>query len=118
MICYRRDTPIAVKIDEKLVGIENLHRIEVGGFEMVKLMVKNNWGFSIIPELALGIDTESIYQDFHFIAFPEFDHLTFNVTGIYKNDSPKLENINLFLHLFQSTLNQLHFNRLGVKTEI
>lgn len=107
MICYRRQTPIAIKIDERLVGVENLQRIEVGGFEMVKLMVKNNWGFGIIPELALGIDTAAIEREFSVIPFPEVDNLVFDVTGIYKTDSPKLDNLYLFLEYFETTLKTL-----------
>jgi DNA-binding transcriptional LysR family regulator len=106
MICYRRQTPVAVKIDEKLVGVENLQRIEVGGFEMVKFMVKNNWGFSIISELLLGNEPET-QSDFTVIPFPEFGELSFNVTGVYKKDSPKFENLQLFLACFESTLNAL-----------
>jgi DNA-binding transcriptional LysR family regulator len=112
MICYRRQTPIAIQIDEKLVGVENLQRIEVGGFEMVKLMVKNNWGFGIIPELALGNDTERIEQDYEVIPFPEFDNLIFDVTGIYKYDSPKLDNLYLFLQYFETTLKTLRPSRM------
>lgn len=107
MICYRRQTPIAVKIDEKLVGVEKLKRIEVGGFEMVKFMVKNNWGFSIISELALGNDKEHVPNQLRVIPFPEFNDLTFHITGIYKKDSPKLENLQLFLDYFESTLKTL-----------
>ena len=104
MICYRRETPLWSKIDEKLVGVHNLNRIEVGSFEMVKQMVKNNWGFSIIPELTLGNDMTNILNDFYIIPFAEFKNLTFNITGIYKNNSPKIENIQLFLHYFETTL--------------
>lgn len=104
MICYRRETPLWSKIDEKLVGVHNLNRIEVGSFEMVKQMVKKNWGFSIIPELTLGNDIASIQNEFYIIPFPEFQNLTFNITGIYKSNSPKFENIQLFLHYFESTL--------------
>lgn len=104
MICYRRETPVWVKIDEKLVGIKGLNRIEVGSFEMVKLMVKDNWGFSIIPELSLGNDIHLINKDFCIIPFPQFDQLTFNIIGIFKESSPKLENLQLFLHYFESTL--------------
>lgn len=112
MICYRRQTPIAIQIDERLVGVENLQRIEVGGFEMVKLMVKNNWGFGIIPELALGNDNETIEQDYEVISFPEFDNLIFDVTGIYKNDSPKLDNLYLFLQYFETILKTLRPSRM------
>nr|WP_295969699.1 LysR family transcriptional regulator [uncultured Bacillus sp.] len=111
MICYRRQTPIAIRIDEKLVGVENLQRIEVGGFEMVKLMVKNNWGFGIIPELALGMNKSSIEKDFLIIPFPEFENLTFDVSGIYKKESPKLENILKLLHSFETILKSLRSSR-------
>ncbi|MCQ6282407.1 LysR family transcriptional regulator [Bacillus sp. EB600] len=104
MICYRRDTPIWKKIDERLVGIKNLQRTEVGGFEMIKNMVKNNWGFSIIPELALSRNTIELNENFRIIPFPEYEDLTFNVTGIYKKESPKLEKLLLFLHYFEATL--------------
>ena len=107
MICYRRGTALWEKIDERLVGIENLNHIEVGGFEMVKSMVKNNWGFSIIPELALDSDKNKKNKDFHIIPFAEFENLTFNVTGIYKKESPKLEKLHLFLDFFESTLHHL-----------
>lgn len=106
MICYRRKTPIAIKIDEKLVGVDNLKRIEVGGFEMVKFMVRNNWGFSILSELALGNDQEDL-DHMAIIAFPEFDDFTFHITGIFKKDSQKLNNLDLFLQYFESTLKAL-----------
>ena len=108
MICYRRETPIAEQIDERLVGVENLQRIEVGGFEMVKLMVKNNWGFSIISKLALGNETRSIQEDYEVIPFPEIDKPHFNLTGIYKKDSPKLKNLHLFLQHFETILKRYY----------
>lgn len=107
MICYRRGTALWEKIDERLVGIENLNHIEVGGFEMVKSMVKNNWGFSIIPELALDSDINQTNKDFNIIPFLEFDNLTFNVTGIYKKESPKLDKLHLFLDFFETTLHHV-----------
>lgn len=110
MICYRRETPIWVKIDEKLVGVEDLQRIEVGSFEMVNLMVKNNWGFSIIPELSLGNDPDVIHHDYVIIPFPEFENLTFNIAGIYKKNSPKLDRIHLFLQFFETTLKNRNLN--------
>lgn len=104
MICYRRDTPIWKKIDEKLVGVKNLKRTEVGGFEMIKNMGQNNWGFSIVPELALSRNKIELNKYFRIIPFPEYEDLTFNVTGIYKKESPKLEKLLLFLHYFETTL--------------
>lgn len=104
MICYRRETVLWKKIDEKLIGVKNLKRIEVGGFEMVLSMVKNNWGFSVVPELILGNDTAKLNDDYSIIPFPDFEDLTYNVTGIYKKDSPKLEKLILFLSFFKTTL--------------
>lgn len=104
MVCYRRETPIAEKIDERLVGVENLQRIEVGSFEMLKLMVKNNWGFSIVSKLALGNETTTTQEDFCILPFAEIENLTFNLTGIHKKDSPKLKNLHLFLQHFKTIL--------------
>ena len=101
MICYRRETVLWKKIDEKLVGVKNLKRIEVGGFEMVLSMVKNNWGFCLVPELILTNDKK---QDFSIIPFSEFNDLTYNIAGIYKKESPRLKELLLFLNLFETTL--------------
>jgi DNA-binding transcriptional LysR family regulator len=115
MVCYRRNTPIAIKIEEKLVGIENLHRIEVGSFEMVKSMVQNNWGFCIIPELALGTDHKMIEKNFVVIPFPEFDSLNFNVTAIYKKDSPKLESLQSILSIIEAKIKRLWVKKSSFK---
>lgn len=107
MICYRRQTSIWQQIDEILVGVKNLQRIEVGGFEMIKSMLKINWGFSIVPELALDSSTINNNGDYCIIPFAEFENLTFNITGVYKKDSPKLANLEMFLHYFETTLDSL-----------
>jgi DNA-binding transcriptional LysR family regulator len=104
MICYQRDTPIWKKIDEKLVGVKNIKRIEAGGFEMIKNMVKNNWGFSIVPELAQSRNSVELKDYFCIIPFPEYQDLTYNVTGIYKKESPNLEKLLLFLNTFETAL--------------
>jgi DNA-binding transcriptional LysR family regulator len=103
MIAYRRETSLWSKIDEKLIGVKNLKRIEVGGFEMLISMVKNNWGFCVVPELIL---TKNKNSDFRIIPFPEFEDLTYNMTGIFKRESPKLEKLLLFLQSFQSKLHE------------
>ena len=103
-VCYRRDTPIAIQIDENLIGVENLHRIEVGSFEIVKSMVKNNWGFAIMPELALGHGTETIEGDFAVIPFAKSDPLTYNVSAIFKRESPKIDNLKHTLRIIEDTL--------------
>jgi DNA-binding transcriptional LysR family regulator len=110
MICYRRETALWRKIDEKLVGVNDLKRIEVGGFEMLLSMVKNNWGFCIVPELILSKNTKN---DFCIIPFPDFEDLTYNITGVYKKDFPKSEKLHLLLQSFESTLKELQ-NHLNV----
>jgi DNA-binding transcriptional LysR family regulator len=110
MICYRRESALWRKIDEKLVGVKDLKRIEVGGFEMLLSMVKNNWGFCIVPELILAKNTKN---DFCIIPFPDFEDLTYNITGVYKKDFPKYEKLLLLLQSFESTLKELQ-NHLNV----
>jgi DNA-binding transcriptional LysR family regulator len=110
MICYRRESALWQKIDEKLVGVKDLKRIEVGGFEMLLSMVKNNWGFCIVPELILS---KNIKNDFYIIPFPDFEDLTYNITGVYKKDFPKFEKLLLLLQSFESTLKELQ-NHLNV----
>ncbi|WP_428908481.1 LysR family transcriptional regulator [Niallia sp. Krafla_26] len=115
-VCYRRHTPIAIQIDELLIGVENLHRIEVGSFEMVKSMVKNNWGFSIMPELALGHEFETIHNDLAVIPFADSNQLTYNVTAIYKKESPKLDNLKQTLRIIKDTLHRLLPEKFESKT--
>ncbi|MDP4106788.1 MAG: LysR family transcriptional regulator substrate-binding protein, partial [Bacillota bacterium] len=110
MICYRRESALWQKIDEKLVGVKDLKRIEVGGFEMLLSMVKNNWGFCIVPELILSKSTKN---DFSIIPFPDFKDLTYNIIGVYKKDFPKYEKLHLLLQSFESTLKELQ-NHLNV----
>jgi DNA-binding transcriptional LysR family regulator len=105
MICYRRET--WRKIDEKLVGVKNLKRIKVSGFEMALSMIKNNWGFSVVPELILANDLNKPNKDICIIPFADFEDLTFNVVGIYKKKTPKLEKLLLFLCFFETTLKNL-----------
>jgi DNA-binding transcriptional LysR family regulator len=104
MICYKRESALWRKIDEKLVGVKDLKRIEVGGFEMVLSMVKNNWGFCIVPELILN---KNNINDFCIIPFPDFQDITYNITEVYKKDFPKYEKLHLLLQSFESTLKEL-----------
>lgn len=107
MICYRRETALWRKIDERLIGVKNLKRIEVGGIEMVLSMIKNNWGFSVVPELVLANHTNKSYKDLCIIPFADFEDLTYNVVGVYKKGSPKLEKLLLFLQTFETALKNL-----------
>jgi DNA-binding transcriptional LysR family regulator len=109
MICYRRESALWRKIDEKLVGVKDLKRIEVGGFEMLLSMVRNNWGFCVVPELILN---KNARNDFCIIPCPEFEDLTYNITGVFKKDFPRYEKLQLLLQSFESTLKELkdHLN--------
>lgn len=74
---------------------------------MVLSMIKNNWGFSVVPELILANDTNKPDKDLCIVPFADFNDLTYNVAGIYKKDSPKIEKLLLFLHTFKTTLKNL-----------
>lgn len=108
MIAYRRESALWRRIDDTLVGVKDLKRIEVGGFEMLLSMVKNNWGFCIVPELILA----NKRKDFCIIPFRDFEDLTYNITGVYKKESPKFEKLLLLLQSFESTLKEFknHIN--------
>ena len=54
LICYRRHTPLWTAIEQKLIGVPNIKRIEVGNNEMVKKVVESGIGVGITT--LLGID--------------------------------------------------------------
>ncbi|SFE39911.1 DNA-binding transcriptional regulator, LysR family [Bacillus sp. OV194] len=117
MICYGRETVLWKKIDETLVGVKNLKRIEVGGFEMLKSMIRDNWGFTIIPELAVQKDMITLNKYFRNVPFGDYENLTFRFTGIYKKESPKLEKLLLFQGFFETTFKE-YTNDLNLKKNI
>jgi DNA-binding transcriptional LysR family regulator len=100
MICYLRHTPIWSKIEEKLVGVE-IKRIEIGTLEMLKSMVLNNWGFSIIPSLSLEKDEK------HQLCIKPFevsDDISNKVIAVFHKDSSNMQNIQLFIQSFSNHL--------------
>jgi len=105
IICYRRHTPLWVLIEEKLIGIENLRRVEVGSFEMIKSFVKNGWGFSIIPELFIKGQDDN--QDLCIKKFAEIETIPNKVTAIYKKETEKKEAITFFIETFKKSLYNL-----------
>jgi LysR family transcriptional regulator, regulator of the ytmI operon len=58
LICYSPTHPVWEKIDQKLKGISDLHRIQVKNNDTLKTFVKKNWGISFSP--LLGIDENEI----------------------------------------------------------
>jgi DNA-binding transcriptional LysR family regulator len=54
IIGYRRKTPLWTEIEQQLIGIPNIKRIEVGNNEMLKKIVESGLGIGITP--SLGID--------------------------------------------------------------
>ncbi|OUM84715.1 MAG: hypothetical protein BAA01_06185 [Bacillus thermozeamaize] len=105
MICFLRHTPIWRKVDEKLVGIEKLKRIEVGTLEMLKSMVIANWGFSIIPSLSIETHEKS---KIHTKEFEILDKITNKVIALFRNDSPNIEYIQLFIQTFKNLMENVN----------
>jgi DNA-binding transcriptional LysR family regulator len=54
LICYQRHTPIWAEIEQQLIGIPNIKRIEVGNNEMVKNVVENGVGVGITASLGVN----------------------------------------------------------------
>ena len=54
LICYQRHTPIWAEIEQQLIGIPNIKRIEVGNNEMVKSVVGNGIGIGITALLGVN----------------------------------------------------------------
>ena len=54
IISYRRKTPLWTEIEQQLIGIPNIKRIEVDNNEMLKKIVEDGLGIGITP--SLGID--------------------------------------------------------------
>ena len=54
LICYQRHTPLWYEIEQQLVGVPNIKRIEVGNNEMVKAVVGNGVGIGITASLGIN----------------------------------------------------------------
>lgn len=105
MICYRRHTSLWQLIEEKLNEIENLRKVEVGSFEMIKSFVKNGWGFSIIPELY--IKDQDYSNELCIKPFDNIENIPNKVTAIYKQDTENKEAIHLFIESFKNSLKNI-----------
>jgi DNA-binding transcriptional LysR family regulator len=81
LISYRRHHPVWSTIDQTLIGVKNLKRIEVRSNEMLKTFVKNGWGISFSP--SLGID-ESEKKQIIAKDIKEFSNITNKVYVIYR----------------------------------
>ena len=54
MICYQRHTPLWSEIEQQLVGVPDIKRIEVGNNEMVKTVVGNGVGVGITASIGIN----------------------------------------------------------------
>lgn len=54
LICYQRHTPLWYEIEQQLVGVPNIKRIEVGNNEMVKAVVGSGVGVGITASLGVN----------------------------------------------------------------
>ncbi len=97
MICYIRNTKLWIKIEERLTEVKNLRKIEIGNLELLKSMVKNNSGFSILPLSA--IEKEE-YDCFYIVQGEELNEIHRKVSALFYPDSPNLQNIELFIDAF------------------
>lgn len=81
LICYQRDTPLWVGIEEVLQNIQ-LNRIEVHDLDILKKIVIDGWGFTILPTYTIGADfNKLVIKDF--TAINEFP---VQLSAIYKKD--------------------------------
>lgn len=65
LIGYRRNTQLWTEIEQQLIGIPNVKRIEVGNNEMLKNVVGTGLGIGITPFLGINskIDTNVVIKD-------------------------------------------------------
>lgn len=61
LVCYKRNTKIWLNIERELQDIP-LERIEVNDVETVKTLVKNGFGFTILPELSVDGSEMAFYR--------------------------------------------------------
>jgi DNA-binding transcriptional LysR family regulator len=54
LICYQHHTPIMAEVEQQLIGIPNIKRIEVGNNEMLKTVVRNGVGVGITASLGVN----------------------------------------------------------------
>ena len=52
IISYSRNTPLWTEIEQQLIGIPNIKRIEVGNNEMLKKVVESGFGLGLLHYLA------------------------------------------------------------------
>lgn len=65
IISYSRNTTFWTEIEQQLIGIPNIKRIEVGNNEMLKKIVESGLGIGITPSLGIDktIDSRLIVKD-------------------------------------------------------
>jgi DNA-binding transcriptional LysR family regulator len=95
MIFYRRHTPISIDVDEKLLGIKNLQRIEVNSIDLLKTFVKESWGVGVI--FSMGVDDEG--GNIQVKPFREIESSSNKVYALYKKDSSKIDILRLVIPL-------------------
>lgn len=83
ILSYRRDTQLWRLIDNVLLGVKNITRIEVDNNEMLKQAVSNNIGIGTTP--SLGID-KTIDKEITVRSIKELDNITNDVYVQYRKE--------------------------------
>lgn len=84
IISFRRNTQLWKLIDQQLLGLKNLYRIDVDNNEMLKEAVRNNIGIGITP--SLGVDI-SLDRDLTTKKLEEIDSITNRVYVQFRKNS-------------------------------
>jgi DNA-binding transcriptional LysR family regulator len=82
LICYSRRTKLWVDIEEKLKNF-NVNKIETFDVDIVKSMVRNGIGFTIMPEMSLN-DYDK--QTLSIINWDPLHEFSIDLCAIYKKD--------------------------------
>jgi LysR family transcriptional regulator, regulator of the ytmI operon len=84
LICYMRHTPIWAEIEEQLIGVSDIKRIEVGNNEMVKSIVGSGVGVGITASLGINnFDEKKIVRK----RIKNIEDIPNNIYVQYKKDS-------------------------------
>ncbi|WP_428912026.1 LysR substrate-binding domain-containing protein [Niallia sp. Krafla_26] len=97
LICYSPTHPVWQKIDQKLKGITDLHRIQVKNNDTLKTFVKNNWGISFSP--SLGIDENEMNKIIS-KEMREISDIPNEVYVVYRKNAPTEKYIKKMVYSF------------------
>jgi DNA-binding transcriptional LysR family regulator len=101
IISYRKKSPLWEEIEDQLIGINYSDKMEVGSIEMIKSMVKDGWGISIIP--AIGID-HSEKSEMEIRSFQNISNIPNKIYAVYQKDSSIPEYFDVLINSLKNHL--------------